>query len=321
MQTGRETDSTAVAGQQKHIVLIANPVSGTYLQHTRQIAEAVEYLRQRGWQAELHLTEAEGDARRITREAVEKQCAIVVAIGGDGTINEIIQELAGSETALGVLPSGTVNVWAREVGIPLDNARARSVLLDGEIRTIDLGKINERYFLLMAGLGLDGEVTHAVEKKPIKRLGVIGYLLIGTWLGLGYQAFRVLLELKGHLVKLNALQVVIGNTQLYAGTIKYTWLAKCDDGLLDICVVRKRGVLGRFMVALDFLLRRKQRQQWVRYETGDTIKIYTRQPIAIQLDGEPFGYTSKEKPLIVTVARHALKVIVPRDTTAEIFST
>jgi diacylglycerol kinase (ATP) len=321
MQTGREMSSMAVAGTEKSAVLIANPTSGSYFQNARQIVETINYLRRNGWQADLQLTRAEGDARRITREAVEKEIAVVVAVGGDGTINEVIQELAGSETALGVLPSGTVNVWAREVGIPLDNAGARDVLLHGEIRTIDLGKINDRYFLLMAGLGLDGEVTHAVEKKPIKRLGVLGYLLIGTWLGLGYQAFRVLLELRGRVIKLNALQIIVGNTQLYAGALKYTWLAKCDDGLLDVCIVRKRGILGRVMIVIDFLLRRKQRQQWVRYETGNTIKIRTRHPVAIQIDGEPFGHTPKGEPIIFTVARHALKVIVPYQTTAEIFST
>ncbi len=321
MQTDRGKDDVAVAGVGRSAVLIANPRSGSYLWHARQISESVTYLQQHGWQATLELTQAEGDARRITREAVKKKVDVVIAVGGDGTINEIIQELAGSETALGVLPSGTVNVWAREVGIPLDNGRAREILLNGAIRTIDLGKINERYFLLMAGVGLDGEVTHAVEKKPIKRLGVLGYLLIGTWLGLGYRAFRVLLEVKGHVIKLHALQIIVGNTRLYGGALKYTWQARCDDGLLDVCVVRKRGIPGRLQVALDFLLRNEQRRQWVRYETGNTIRIYTRRPVAIQIDGEPFGYTPKGMPIIFTVAHRALKVIVPQQTTAEIFST
>lgn len=321
MQTDREKDSTGVVGTRKSAVLIANPTSGSYIWQARQIDETVKYLQQHGWQAKLELTQAGGDARRITREAVEKGTDVVVAVGGDGTINEVIQGLAGSETALGVLPSGTVNVWAREVGIPLDNGHAREILLNGEVRTIDLGKINERYFLLMAGVGLDGEVTHAVEKKPLKRLGVLGYVLIGAWLGVGYQAFRVLLEVKGHVIKLNALQIIVGNTQLYAGALKYTWQAKCDDGLLDVCVVRKRGIAGRLLVIKDFLLRNKQREQWVHYETGNTIRIYTRKPVAIQIDGEPFGHTPKGAPIIFEVARRALKVIVPPQTGAEIFSS
>ena len=220
-----------------------------------------------------------------------------------------------------MLPSGTVNVWAREVGIPLDNAGAREVLLHGKIRKIDLGQIEDRYFLLMVGIGIDGEVTHTVERKPLKRLGVIGYLLAAAWKGVGYHSFRVSLEINSRVIKMNALQVIIGNTQLYAGALKYTWRAKCDDALLDICVVRKQNFFGRIGFLLAFLLHREKRRQWIRYETGQVIKIRTREPIAIQLDGEPFGYTIRgNTPIILRVAANTLKVLVPHNTTSSIFS-
>jgi len=99
-------------------ILIANPTSGSYIFNAQQIKDTITFLREHGWQDELKLTAAAGDARRFAHEAVEQRINVVVAVGGDGTINEIIQELAGSDTALGVLPSGTVNVWAREMGIP-----------------------------------------------------------------------------------------------------------------------------------------------------------------------------------------------------------
>ncbi len=297
-------------------VIIANPTSGSYLFHTRQIDETVAFLRSNGWDVELCLTEKAGDARRLARLAVEQQVEVVIAAGGDGTINEIIQELAGSETALGVLPIGTVNVWARETNIPLDIVGACKVLVDGKLRRVDLGKVNDRYFLLMAGIGFDAEVAHAVEKKPIKRLGVVGYLLIGTWLGLGYQSFRTYLTINGRLIKKDALQIIIGNTQLYGGTIKYTWQAQCDDGQLDVCVVRKRHMLGRIIIFMDFLFRREQRHQWVTYAKGDVIEVRTRQPVAIQVDGDLSGFT----PAKFTVAPQALKVIVPHNASASLFS-
>jgi diacylglycerol kinase (ATP) len=269
----------------KTAVLIANPTSGSYIYHETQITDTISFLHQHGWQASLQLTHGAGDASRLAREAVAQHIDVVIAVGGDGTINEIIQELAGSETALGVLPTGTVNVWAREVGIPLDNAGAREVLLHGQIRKIDLGQIEGRYFLLMVGIGFDGEVTHTIERRPLKRFGIVGYLIVAVWMGFGYHGFRVLLELNSHVIKMNALQVIIGNTQLYAGALKYTWRAKCDDGLLDVCVVRKQNVFGRIGFLLDFLLHQEKRRQWVRYETGQVIKIHTREPIAIQIDG------------------------------------
>jgi YegS/Rv2252/BmrU family lipid kinase len=302
-------------------ILIANPTSGSYIFQAQQIRDTITFLQEHGWQAELKLTSAAGDARRLAREAVEQKVDVVVAVGGDGTINEIIQELAGSETALGVLPSGTVNVWAREVGIPLDNTGAREVLLQGQTRRIDLGKIGERYFQLMVGIGLDGEVTHAVEKKPAKRLGALGYWLVGAWLGLGYRGFAITMYVDKRRVKTHALQVIIGNTQLYGGAIKYTWQAQCDDGLLDICIVRRQSMHRRPLVLLDFLLHREQRRQWVRYEKCTQVKVRTRHPVAIQIDGDPMGYTAQGYPATtISIVPRALKVLVPKNTPEGLFS-
>jgi diacylglycerol kinase (ATP) len=313
MQEGTLENSSTLQDAQISAIMIANPTAGSYAQHTDQISDTLEFLRSRGWQTELKLTQAAGDARRLAGDAVKQGINVVIAIGGDGTINEIIQELAGSETALGVIPSGTVNVWAREVGIPLDYVGAREVLVFGQTRRIDLGKINDDYFLLMVGIGIDGEVIHTVEKRSAKRFGVLGYLLVGTWLGLGYPAFRAILQMDDQVFKTTPIQIVIGNTQLYAGAIKYTWQAKCDDGLLDVCIVRKSSMLGRIIVGIIFLLRRKERDRWVRYETGATIKIYTRKPIAVQIDGDPKGYTAYGRvPTTVSVAPGVLKVIVPQ---------
>ena len=302
-------------------IMIANPTSGSYIQHIYQLEDTLAFLRYHGWQVELKLTQAVGDAQRLAREAVEQHIDVVIAVGGDGTINEIIQALAGSETALGVLPGGTANVWAREVGIPLDVSGAREVLVHGQRRRIDLGRANERYFLLMAGIGLDGEVTHAVEKKSLKRLGAFAYLLMGAWLGLSYPSFRTFLQVDGRVVKVNALQMIIGNTQLYGGAVKYTWQAKCDDGLLDICIVRKHDMWNRVLIFLDFILHREQRRQWVYYMTCKSVKLRTRRPIAMQIDGDPVGYTRKGYPPVTfTIAPQALKVIVPQKTPKGLFS-
>ena len=297
-------------------VIIANPTSGSHTRQAHQMQETITFLRNAGWKVELQVTVAPGDAGRMTREAVDQNTEVVIVAGGDGTINEVIQELAGSETALGVLPTGTANVWARDTNIPLDYAGAREVLVHGKTRQIDLGHVNGRYFLLMAGIGFDGEVTLAIEKKPIKRLGAVAYLLVGAWLGLGYESFRVYMTINGRLVKKNALQVVIGNTQLYGGAIKYTWQAKCDDGLLDVCVLRKRTMLERIFVVVDFLLYRSQRHQWVSYAKCTSLNVRTRKPVAIQVDGEPFGYT----PARFSIFPKALKVIVPQKIILEVFS-
>ena len=322
MQTETSEDRQPEDQKRTKAIIIANPTAGSYEQNRLQIQETVSFLNDHGWDAELKLTKGPGDGGRLTQEAVEQKYDAVIAVGGDGTINEAIQKLAGSETALGVLPSGTVNVWAREVGIPLENEGARDVLVNGQIRRIDLGRVNQRYFLLMSTIGLDAEITHAVEKKPVKKWGVLGYIFLGAWLGLGYPNFTVFIQKDERTIRARALQVIFGNTQLYAGTLKFTWQAKCDDGKLDLAIVYSQDLPGRFRVLLDFLLRRRDRQRWVRYDSVEEVKVHTNAPVAIQVDGDPEGRTNKRgfPPTTFRIAPGALKVIVPQVLPEDLFS-
>ncbi|GAC1375806.1 MAG: diacylglycerol kinase family lipid kinase [Ktedonobacteraceae bacterium] len=324
MQTKTSDNRQPEDQKRTRAIIIANPTAGSYEQNRIQIEETVSFLNDHGWDAELKLTQGPGDGGKLTQEAVEQQYDAVIAVGGDGTINEIIQKLAGSETALGVLPSGTVNVWAREVGIPLENAGARDVLVNGQTRRIDLGQVNERYFLLMSTLGLDAEITHTVEKNPLKKWGILSYIFLGAWLGPGYPNFTVFIQ-KGEgerAIRARALQVIFGNTQLYAGTLKFTWRAKCDDGKLDLALIYSQNLFGRLRVLLDFLLRRKDRQRWVRYDSVVEVKIHTNAPVAIQVDGDPDGRTNKRgfPPTIIRVVPATLNVIVPQKLPEELFS-
>lgn len=297
-------------------VIIANPASGGFPHHHHDYEETMTFLKEQGWQVELCPTDGPGAAQKLAQRAVEQKISVVIAAGGDGTINEVIQALAGSETALGVLPTGTVNVWAREMSIPLEEAKAREILVHGQTRRIDLGKVNERYFLLMVGIGFDGEITQAVERKPLKRLGVLGYILAALWYGPGYLGFPLTLRVdEAEPVRMRALQIVAGNTQLYGGAFKITWLARCNDGLLDLCVVHKRGLFGRWIVLGDFVFKHKRRRLWVRYNTFKKVVIETKDPVAIQVDGDPAGHT----PATFEVAQGALNVIVPLDVSPDLF--
>ena len=299
-----------------YAVIIANPTSGFMPLQMGRLHDTLVFLRSLGWRVELRYTQGPGDGTELARRAVEEQADMVIAAGGDGTINDIIQGLVGSETALAVLPTGTVNVWAREMGIPLDAHGARQVLVNGQTRRVDVGCINGRYFLLMVGIGIDGTITQAVEHKPLKRLGVLGYALAALWFGPGYKGFPVVVNNNGVVVKTRALQIFVGNTQLYAGAFKFTWQARLDDGLLDLCIVRKRSYLGRIIVLWDFILRRDQRRMWVRYDQVSSVQIETPKPVAYQIDGDAGGHT----PVTLSIAHEALKVIVPRKTRHELFS-
>src|SRR5262249_18495789 len=135
--------------------IVANPVSGSMhgMGGLNELRETAIWLTEHGLPTEVTPTQRVGHAVELTREAVAAGDGMVIAAGGDGTLNDVIHGLAGSTTALGVLPMGTVNVWAREIGIPLGASEARELLLHGVRRQVDLGRAGSRYFLMMAGVG------------------------------------------------------------------------------------------------------------------------------------------------------------------------
>lgn len=318
MQKAQNTsqDTAFPSRPRRRAVLLANQRSGSFGKEESELQAMVTYMNEYGWDVDLHFSTSTDDARQQTRRAVEQHMDMVIAVGGDGTINSVIQELAGSETALGVIPSGTFNVWARETGIPVDIAGARDVLINGKLQRIDLGRVQDRYFLLMAGIGFGGTVTYAVKKEKLKRLGPLGYVLTGVRLGLGFDSFRADITIDGHLQTTNALQIVVGNTQLYGSLLKFTWRARCDDSLLDVCIVRKTSKLERIVMMLDFILQRRERRKWVTYTTCSSIEVNTRKSVNFQIDGEPIGRT----PASFTIVPSSLKVVVPHETPEGLFS-
>jgi diacylglycerol kinase (ATP) len=295
--------------------IIANPLSGGG-HHRHALEQAADILRSQGWQVALRFTDAPGAARRLAQEAVLAQDDIVIAAGGDGTVNETIQALASTRTALGVLPLGTVNVWAREIGLPLGAREAALALLNGQRRRIDLGVANGRYFLLMAGVGFDAEVARAIERHPLKRWGLLAYSLVTLQLSINYRGTRVRLLLDGRQRRTRVLMVIVGNTQLYAGAFHFTAQALCDDGLLDVCIVRGQDYFSRLRVLFNALRRRPRLGSRVIYERCKELRIDGGQRLPIQVDGEPTGAI----PLECHIAPAALHVIVPTTAPTRLFS-
>ncbi len=150
-------------GAHPRAMIIFNPAAGQAGSLQGDLEASCDLLNEYGWQVELRPTQAAGDGTRIAREAAQAGYDAVIAAGGDGTINEIVNGLAGSQTALGVLPVGTVNVWAREIGLPLQPRATTEALLRTHVRSIDLGRAGDRYFLLMAGVGFDAAVVNEVR--------------------------------------------------------------------------------------------------------------------------------------------------------------
>ena len=288
------------------VVIIVNPIAGG----GRGPSEALDVERRlaaAGFSVERVETRAAGDAERFAREAAASRAAIVLACGGDGTINEAVQGLAGTDTALAVMPLGTANVLARELNVFDGPSAVAGAILSGRRRRFDLGRANGRYFICFASLGFDAFVTEQMAKS---RRGSISYLtyLAPTWRAfMDYPFTPLRVTVDGRRLEAGAYHVVIGNVRGYGGPFSVIPAAKPDDGQLDACVFRGtgRGWLVWHMAAMAAHVHHRVGN--VEMVRGSRIEVECDAPVAMQFDGDFKGHgpvVFETVPRAVTVLAH-----------------
>jgi YegS/Rv2252/BmrU family lipid kinase len=304
--------------------LIVNPTSGPW-DVRRELPAVLNHLEAHGWRTTLHQTQRAGEATQLAREAREQALDAVFVVGGDGTINEVINGLAQSPVALGVLPGGTGNVWARELGLPtrsplhwLPVVESVKILVPGAVRRIDLGKVNDRYFLQWMGIGLDAEVTYAMEPRTRnqRRLGALAYVISGVTAAANLVGTRTRIWIDDERIYRRSILIVVSNSQLYGGIVRIASDARLDDGLLDVNVFSGTGFGSAIRTALGVITGLHVRDPRHSFYRGRSIQIETESPMAVHVDGEPFTMT----PLDCVVVPRALSVLVPRGTRPELFA-
>lgn len=290
-------------------VIIFNPYAGQASILSQELNAAAQVWRAQGWQVELQPTSARGHATQLAHLAANQQCDMVVAAGGDGTINEVVNGLAGSSTILAALPLGTVNVWARELRLPLQPRAAAEAMVTWQARPIDLGCAGGHYFLLMAGIGFDAVITSEVRPEEKRRLGALAYILRGLELALRVRGTRAWITLDGKKIRGRVLMVVVGNTQLYGGMVRITRRASIDDGLLDVCVMKGDGLVSGLVHAFSILHQRYSLDPELEYYRARHVHIVTRPALPVQVDGDTIGQT----PMKFEVVTGALQALMPPD--------
>ncbi|MGD9100399.1 MAG: diacylglycerol kinase family lipid kinase [Anaerolineae bacterium] len=307
-------------------LLIYNPTAGPRAELRRDLERVVAYLGERGWHVTMRTTRKPGDATELARAAVAAHCKAVLVAGGDGTINEVVNGLVGSDTAMGVLPVGTGNVWAKEIGLPtLTLAQgdrllaAARMLVDGEVRRVDVGRAGERYFLVCAGVGFDSTVTAQMEPRTrtAKQLGVLAYMSAGVWIARDFGGVRSTIVIDGHTIRTKMILIVVSNAQLYGGLVRMSPEALLDDGLLDIRIFKGLGPVWVFRHVAGVFTHRHLRDPAVLHYQGRQVAIYTAEPFPVQMDGEPVGMT----PVSLEVVPRALRVLVPKAASANRFAS
>jgi YegS/Rv2252/BmrU family lipid kinase len=262
-------------------------------------------------------TTAPGEARRLAAEAVADGFDLVVAAGGDGTVNEVLNGIGdapnGFERArIGVLPLGTVNVFARELGIPMRLEEAWKILLRGSEVKIDLPGVNffrngapeKRYFAQLAGAGLDARAIEMVDWGHKKKVGPLAYVVAGLK-ALREKKANVTVRADGKTV--TGELVLIGNGKFYGGPFKIFPPADLRNGLLEACIFPRVNLLRLLRCVPNFLLWQQLPEQAVHRFRAKQIELTSETPAAFELDGEWIGHL----PATFSIERERLRVVVP----------
>ena len=291
-------------------LLIANPGAGRMRRITpAQLAQA---LQERGLEVTIAAAEFSA-AVALARQALSDPSLgyqrIVVA-GGDGAINSLLPaftEHPGHAVALALLPVGTVNVLARELGLPLSWPEAAVVAAQGVPRRIDLGRLNGRPFVLMAGLGFDAAAVQAIRTSVKSKLGAFAYVLNGLRLLLRTPAHTFRVTCDDANLELRAWQVVAANASRYTYRWRIAPQARIDDGRLDLCLLPELGRRRRLGQVLALLLNRPQGAA-ITYLSAERMEVCAEAAVPLQLDGDAFPAVETAR---IEVLPQALQVIVP----------
>ena len=307
--------------------LLYNPAAGRFPAGPL-LERALRALATAGWDAQIVEGGPEKGLTDIAKEAVTQRCDAVFVVGGDGSVGQAASALAGSETALGVLPAGTANVWAQELGLPrlgwihffaLEQAAER--LAAGDVRLVDVGECNGQAFLLWAGVGLDANVVNSIEPRERweKVFATVHYATLALWNTVGWEGVDLKVRTKEEEFEGRYLVAVASNIPAYAGgMVDLAPGAKVDDGLLDFWFIESgklREVLVR--VAQIFLGRHVDAEGVHNFQASEAV-FEMDNGLPMQFDGEPMILDS---PLKFSIQRKSLKVLVPSDVDPDLFAS
>jgi diacylglycerol kinase (ATP) len=262
--------------------------------------------------AEVHLTRESGDAERIAFDLASRGHKVVVAAGGDGTVNEVIQGITrhnqatpdpGEHTALGVLAAGTMNVFAHEMKLPGRDLEAGwDIIQQREIREIDLWQANDFFFAQLAGVGLDAEIVEATSHEMKRRYGPFSYAISAASV-LSREAPMLSVHLDGRPPLFGSI-VLVGNGSHYGGPVPVFRKAKNDDGLLDIIVMHQRRPMEVFQFIQAVTSGDFSECSDVDYLQASEFRVQSEDCVPYEIDGE----LGKSTPVCFKPAPFKLKV-------------
>jgi YegS/Rv2252/BmrU family lipid kinase len=309
----------------RNALLIHNPNAGNGGSgRRRQLDDARRVLAAGGIDAELAETRGPGDATEIASRATQEGRQLVIACGGDGTLNEVVNGLAGHQNGhrvpLALLPGGTANILAKELDIPWDIPRATKKILHGEVKEIALGLATpleqperKKYFLSVAGAGPDGMIVYSVDLDLKAKVGILAYWWQGAVevLRYKYQRFRVIADGQS----IEATLAVVGRTKNYGGPFKITTQADLYEDRFELMALTTQSGFKYLSYLPPLWMGKLRGMDGVHFYKADSIvcEPMDHSPVYAQVDGEPLA----RLPIEFKIVPRALKLLVPQGGVAQ----
>lgn len=286
----------------KDTVVILNPTArGARTQRLRTEVEKLAHG------AILCPTSAPGDAERLARNAAVEGYKKIVAAGGDGTINEIVNGIAGRDVTLGVLPIGTMNVFATELGLPVNNlARCWKIVQQNQTDRVDLPRANRKHFVQLAGVGLDAQVVKETSRAFKRSFGPLSYLISAVQIA--SRTPPVLRIESEDAVTKEGSFVLVGNGRLYGGRFPFFKQAVMNDGLLDVIVFKRLSYFDIIRYLQDVVFTPQISSPEVEYFQTKHLKVSSDESVPVEIDGELIGNC----PVEFRIRAGGLRVLTPR---------
>lgn len=292
------------SSMKKQILFIINPISGT--RHKQSISTDIEaYLDHTRFDYEIKFTEHAGHASEMAREAAQKGIDIVVAVGGDGTVNEVARSLVHSSTALGIIPCGSGNGLARHLQIPQTPRKAIEILNCDTIHCLDYGRINDVPFFCTCGMGFDAFVSQKFAESG--KRGLLQYVKNTIGVGLTYKPETYIIEHENGREKVDAFLIACANASQYGNNAFIAPTASMKDGLMDIIIMAPFPTLEGAYVALQMFTKNLLSNSHVKMFKAKEIKIIRSMPGAVHCDGDPLVMGKEIK---VELVKQSFNVVV-----------
>lgn len=288
--------------------IIYNPTSGREV-FKKELPAVLERLEIAGYETSAHATTCEGDATDAARAAVDRKYDLIVAAGGDGTINEVINGIAEQayRPKLGIIPGGTTNDFARALNIPRDIHKAVDIILTDQSMFLDIGKVNGHYFMNIAGGGKLTELTYDVPSKLKTMLGHLAYYVKGIEMLPSLKPIRTKIEYDGNVIDEDIMLFLVANTNSVGGFEKLAPDARLNDGNFDLLILRKTNLADFIRIATLALRGLHLENNNIIYVQAKDIKVTTDEKMQLNIDGEFGGLLPGE---FVNLQQH-IELLVP----------